>query len=92
MFTQVRLQELAIEHDVEIDGRASARSLMMNLRDSRIDEYVRDKQIEYLADWPFILEELFVDRAHDPDPLREFEPVYSNGEVQIYRVVWGSRR
>ncbi len=68
-----------------LDGKINIDALEA-LRGSRIDEYVRDKRIEYLADWPFILEDLFVARSRDPDPLARFEQVFSNRDVVIYRV------
>ncbi|MFP8881007.1 MAG: glycosyltransferase family 39 protein [Myxococcota bacterium] len=68
-----------------LDGKVNIDALEA-LRDSRIDEYVRDKRIEYLADWAFIIEDLFVARARNPDALGRFQKVYSNGDVLIYRV------
>ncbi len=69
-----------------LDGKINIDALEA-LRESRIDEYVRDKRIAYLADWPFVFEDLFSARARDPHALSRLEPVYSNRDVMIYHVV-----
>jgi hypothetical protein len=68
-----------------LDGKINIDALDA-LRESRIDTYVRDKGIEYLADWPFIFEDLYVARAQNPDALEHLDPIYSNRDVVIYRV------
>jgi hypothetical protein len=68
-----------------LDGKINIAALDA-MREHRIDEYVRDQGIEYLADWPFVLNALLVKRSSDREFLRRQQQVYTNGEVVVYRI------
>jgi hypothetical protein len=68
-----------------LDGKINIGALEA-MRERRIDEYVRDRKIEYLADWPFVLDALLVNRSADREFLKRQQQVYSNGDVVVYRV------
>ena len=68
-----------------LDGKINIDALQA-LENKRIDDYIRAKRIEYLADWPFILEDLLVKRSRDPSYLERQQKVYANRDVVIYRL------
>lgn len=69
-----------------LDGKINLEALDA-LRAGRIDEYILENEIDYVVDWPFILDALLSNRARDPGFLERQQLVYSNGEVLVYRVV-----
>jgi hypothetical protein len=74
-----------------LDGKINIGALEA-MRERRIDEYVRDRKIEYLADWPFVLDALLVNRSADREFLKRQQQVYSNGDVVVYRIGRRDRR
>ena len=68
-----------------LDGKINDDALEA-LRAKRIDIYIREHGIDYLADWPWILHDLCERRSEDPDFLSRQERVHLNEGVAVYRI------
>ena len=71
-----------------LDGKINGEALKA-MKKNRIDLYVSEKKISYLADWPWIIDALFVRHAQVPDPLHSWEIIHE-GPFRVYRALDGS--
>lgn len=67
-----------------LDGKINQDALGA-MKGMTIDRYVDEKEIDYLMDWPWILNDLFVNRASNPDYLTEKKLVWK-GPYDVYQL------
>lgn len=67
-----------------LDGKIN-RDALVAMKERRIDAYVREQQIDYLMDWPWILQDLYTQRSEDPT-LLERTPRLWEGAFHVYRL------
>jgi hypothetical protein len=68
-----------------LDGKINAAALTA-MRERTMDKYIVAKGMDYILDWPWILDCLLSRRAADPDFLEHQQLIYTNGGVHIYRI------
>ena len=67
-----------------LDGKINQDALEA-MKTGTIDRYVDDKRIDYLMDWPWILEYLFINRSTDPEYL-ERKDLIREDPFSVYRL------
>ena len=67
-----------------LDGKVNLDALRA-MQSKRIDRYVQDKGIDYLVDWPWILNDLFTRRSQDPAFLSRQKLVWQ-GPADVYEL------
>jgi Dolichyl-phosphate-mannose-protein mannosyltransferase len=67
-----------------LDGKVNIDALHA-MQSKRIDRYVQEKGIDYLADWPWILNDLFTRRSEDPGFLSRQKLIWQ-GPADVYEL------